>query len=185
MADSNVLKEYDCGFIEKCISEMAGGNLDGLQRLYEHTSGVIYGYSLSLLKDVHLSEDIVHDCFLTVYRSSQQYQPRGKPLAWMITITRNLCYEQLRRRSQHIVVEIEDWMFEEHNGGLSAEEKITVQQYLKILSDEEREIVILHSIGGFKHREIAEIVSKSLPAVISKYNRAIKKLKDKLEEGGY
>lgn len=45
------------------------------------------------------------------------------------------------------------------------------------LSDEERQIVMLHAVSGFKHREIAAILELSLPAVLSKYNRALKKLR--------
>ncbi len=185
MAGRNILKEYDNNYIEKCIFDMAEGNLDGMQRLYEYTSSAIYGYALSILKDSSLSEDIVHDCYLSVYSSAKQYKPYGKALAWMMTIVRNLCYERLRKDAHVLKVEIEDWMFVEANENLSAEEKLTIEQYLKILNNEEREIVMLHAIGGFKHREIAKIMGKTLTATLSRYNRAIKKLREQLEKGGY
>ena len=42
----------------------------------------------------------------------------------------------------------------------------------------------LHAVAGFKHREIAAILQMPLATVLSKYNRAIKKLKQHLQAGG-
>ena len=51
------------------------------------------------------------------------------------------------------------------------------------LSDEEREIVSLHALTGLKHREIAAMMDLALPTVLSKYHRALKKLKNSLQGG--
>ena len=49
------------------------------------------------------------------------------------------------------------------------------------LSEEEQRIVLLHATTGLKHREIAHILDLALPTVLSKYHRALKKLKRILE----
>ena len=51
------------------------------------------------------------------------------------------------------------------------------------LADEERQIVMLHALTGMKHREIAEVMELALPTVLSKYHRAIKKMRHMLTEG--
>ena len=51
------------------------------------------------------------------------------------------------------------------------------------LSDEERQIVVLHVVSGFRHREIAAFLDMALPTVLSKYSRALKKLKKSLSKG--
>ena len=48
---------------------------------------------------------------------------------------------------------------------------------MRNLSEEERQIVMLHAVAGFKHREIAATLDLPLATVLSKYNRALKKLK--------
>lgn len=53
---------------------------------------------------------------------------------------------------------------------------------LNILSDEERQIITLHSISGLKHREIADLLNLKLTTVLSKYHRGLKKLKDAIRE---
>ena len=53
---------------------------------------------------------------------------------------------------------------------------------MELLSDEERQIVILHAVAGFKHRETAKFLALPLSTILSKYNRAIKKLKNHIGE---
>ena len=50
------------------------------------------------------------------------------------------------------------------------------------LTEAERQIVALHVVGGFLHRECAAMLHLPLSTVLSKYNRAIKKLQHALEE---
>ena len=67
---------------------------------------------------------------------------------------------------------------------LEADEKLILAESLGKLADDEREIVMLHALSGFKHREIAEYMNLPLATVLSKYRRAVKKLKKALCEGG-
>ena len=53
---------------------------------------------------------------------------------------------------------------------------------LSALRDDEQKVLLLHAVAGFKHREIADFLELPLSTVISKYNRAAKKLKSILEK---
>ena len=59
---------------------------------------------------------------------------------------------------------------------------MVLEQCMKALDDSERQVVILHAVGGMKHRGTAELMGLPLATVLSKYSRAIKKLKSKLEK---
>ena len=52
------------------------------------------------------------------------------------------------------------------------------------LSDEERQIVMLHSVSGFRFREIASFLQLPLNTVLSKHHRAMKRLRRQLSEEG-
>ncbi len=67
---------------------------------------------------------------------------------------------------------------------MSVEDRTVLSACMRQLSDGERQIVTLHAVAGFKHREIAAILQMPLATVLSKYNRAIKKLKQHLQAGG-
>ena len=77
----------------------------------------------------------------------------------------------------------EDWqtVFSD-NPAMDQEDRMMLQFLLGILSDEERQIVILHAVSGMKHREIAALLDRGLSTVLSKYNRAIKKLRKAIKE---
>ena len=61
------------------------------------------------------------------------------------------------------------------------EDRSVLLACMEALSDEERQIVTLHAVSGFKHREIAELMELPLPTVLSKYSRALKRLKQRLQ----
>ena len=52
-----------------------------------------------------------------------------------------------------------------------------LEKLFGVLSDDEKQIVILHIAAGLKHRETAQLLGLPLGTVISKYNRALKKLR--------
>ena len=56
------------------------------------------------------------------------------------------------------------------------------QAILAQLTQDEREIVVLHVVTGLKHREIAELLEMPLPTVLSKYRRSLKKLERLVRE---
>ena len=68
--------------------------------------------------------------------------------------------------------------------GQDAADKMVLHAALKILNEEERQIVLLRTSAGLKHREIAADLEMPLATVLSKYNRAMKKLKKHLREEG-
>jgi RNA polymerase sigma factor (sigma-70 family) len=61
-------------------------------------------------------------------------------------------------------------------------DRIVLQAALATLSEEERQIVLLFAATGMKHREIAASLDMPLSTELSKYHRALKKLRDYLEE---
>ena len=81
---------------EKLILRMAEGDNDAFRDLYEQTSSAVYGFALSILRNVHDAENVMHDAYIRIHRSAAAYQPKGKPMAWILTIVRNLCYTRLK-----------------------------------------------------------------------------------------
>ena len=165
------------------IQEIANGNMVAFHRLYENISGSVYGFALSITKNTYDAEDVLQDTFLTIYRKAADYQPHGKPMAWILTIARNLALMKLRAQKKEIGLEESQV---ENSIAFSkieeAEAKTMLQTFLGILNDEERQIVMLHTVSGLKNREIAALMEIPLNTVLSKYHRAIKKLKNSMKE---
>jgi RNA polymerase sigma factor (sigma-70 family) len=90
---------------------------------------------------------------------------------------------RLRREERHAALsEEEEWdAIPAQECGLNADERTLLQGALASLADEERRIVLLHAVTGMKHREIAALLELPLPTVLSKYHRALKKMRIFLE----
>lgn len=163
---------------EAYIKKIAGGDKEALARLYEQTHAAVYGFAVSILKNRQDAEDVEQDTYLRIWEAAGSYTPAGKPLAWIFTITRNLALMRLREQSRTITIPPEDWqaMFADEPA-VGYEDRLVLESLLTILSDEERQIVMLYMVAGLKHREIAELLNLRLSTVLSKYTRALKKLR--------
>ena len=97
-------------------------------------------------------------------------------MAWILTITKNVAYNKLKMRKH---TENIDEMLEilASNENITVENKIILEIAFKNITDEERNILVLHIVAGLKYREIAKFMNIPLSTVLSKYHRAIKKLK--------
>ena len=170
-------------YLDECIFAIAKNDLSYMNELYELTHVNVYSYVLSIVKNRHDAEDVTHDCYVAVYNNADMYKSNGKPLAWIITIARNLALAKLKERNRFDERDIGEYQIADESSNLSPIERDTLETCLNILSDEERQVVILHAISGFKHREIARILDMSLSGVLSKYNRAMNKLKAQYGKG--
>ena len=169
--------------LDALLRQISRGNRAALEKLYSETKGSVYGYALSVLKNSHDAEDVLHDCYLSIVKGAAGYKSHGKPMAWILTLTRNLCLQKLREYQKADTLPPEDWvLLPDTREGITAEDKIVLAGCMKQLSDEERQIVVLHAVSGFKHREIAKLLELPLSTVLSKYSRALKKMKEILEK---
>jgi len=179
---TNQEKTVNSKYLDECIFAIAKNDLSYMNELYIYTHVQVYSYVLSILKNKHDAEDVTHDTYVTVYNNAHLYKSRGKPLAWLITIAKNLSLTKLNDRNRFDNNDISQYQIADEKG-LSSVDRVTLETCLNHLNDEERQVVVLHAISGFKHREIVQILDMSLSGVLSKYNRAMKKLKTQYEKG--
>ena len=167
--------------LEKYIKDISFGNKDS----YNVTKTSVYGFALSILKDLHEAEDVFQEVYIKIYENASFYQANGKPLAWILTITKNLALMRLRKKRNHMDLAELNEILADNKGVNDTETQMLISTVFKYISDEERNILILHSVSGFKHREIAKMLGIPLSTVLSKYNRAIKKIKKRMGEDIY
>lgn len=173
----NKSKRLDADKLEDELISIASGDKSALARFYWDTYNPIYSYVLSFLKNSYDTEDVLHDLYVSVYVNARSYKRGGKPMAWVFAIARNMSLKKLSERKRNADFEDDDWEKLLPQDTLSLEEGCAVRACLTQLSREEREIVVMHAVAGFMHKEIAAIMSLPLGTVLSKYNRAIKKLR--------
>lgn len=160
------------------ILAVARNGPDALRRLYEKTSKGVYAYALSLLKNAHDAEDVCQETFLSIYDKAGDYEPQGKPMAWIITVAKRHALTVLRReRGKSYIEEAEKANAEAFSRTENTEQRLLLQAATEVLNDDERQIVMLKAVAGMKAREIGKILGMPLNTVLSKYHRAIGKMR--------
>jgi RNA polymerase sigma-70 factor (ECF subfamily) len=171
---------------ENLFKKVGNDDMEALGKLYDQTERVMYAYILTLAKNHDDTLDILKDTYLKIKSAAHLYKPMGKPLAWMFTIAKNLYLEKIRKEKR--VVDLKD-EYIENSINLSfvsdPEDRMVLETALEVISDEEREIVMMFAVGGMKHKEIARNLDLPLSTELSKYHRALKKLKVHLERRGF
>ena len=99
---------YDKMSDEKLLLRVAEGDKAAFQQLYQNTDKTIYGFILSILRNPQDSEEVMQELYLKVWTSAGSYQSQGKPLAWMFTIARNLCYMRFRDQKHEADIGLSD-----------------------------------------------------------------------------
>lgn len=169
---------------ESLLHKIGKGDQEAFALLYQQTERALYSYVLSLTKNHHDSLDIMQDTYMKIRASAHLYKPMGKPMAWIFTIARNLTMTHFReaKRYSDDDHDMEDDLSFSYVTDVT--DRLVLQTAMETLSEEERQIVLLFAVNGYKHREIAESLDIPLSTVLSKYRRALAKLKKTLTEGG-
>ncbi len=171
---------------------IAEGNINALDQLYKGTYKKVFVFILSMTKCRHTAEDLMHDTYMRVFEKAKSYQIGTNASTWIMTIARNITYDYFRRTRKIIPI---DESFTEnsaaisyddsisiYDGSISIVENIDLENALKKLSILNAQIAVLYAVCGYKHREIAIILSMPEGTIRRRYKEAIRQLE--IELGG-
>ena len=137
----------------------------------------IYRYCYYKVRNSVLAEDLTQETFLK-YFAQNDYIERGKMLAYLYTIARNLCIDAFRKTQPEILMEdIPGTDCFEH-----IDLNLTLRQALKALPEQERELLLLRYVNELSVGEISSIIGISRFAVYRRTGSAIAALKNLLRE---
>ena len=170
---------------EKLFKRIGANDMDALDELYKITERTLYAFILSIVKNHDESLDLMQETYVKIMSSAHLYKPMGKPLAWMFTIAKNLFYDRIRKDKREFNMDSGEIANDLNFSYITDDEdRLVLETVLKNLDEDERKIVILYAVSGLKHKEIAESIGLKLSTTLSKYHRALKKLRVYLNEGG-
>ena len=158
------------------------GDKDAFCSLYGKYKEKLFRYAYFHLKNISDAEDAVSECIVMAYSEISSIKKADSFSSWIFRILYCTCTKyiktQVKQRQAIEFSEVANTYIEEQN---KAENKTEVMEALEILSDDEREIVMLSVIGGLKSREIAEIKNLKATSVRSKLSRSLSKMRIFLE----
>lgn len=165
------------------------GDGDAFTRLYDVYVGKVYQYIYYRVRKTTDVEDLTQDVFIRAWRSIQRYKPGKAPfLAWLYTIAHNLVVDYYRSKRREPPVTFGETL----TASGSAEDPDiesfidldVVNRLLERLPADQQQVIMLRLIEGFDYNDIAAAMGKSQGAVRVIQLRALRRLRQWLEEGG-
>ncbi len=176
----------------RLMMKVRDGDVKAFERLVELNQRAVIGTVARMLNNLDDAHDIAQQVFIRVWRSAARYEPSAKFTTWLFTITRNLVFNEMRRRTRKREISIEAQL-EEHHLDHAAPERsnpdVQVQQEeleraidaaIQSLPEKQRMAVALRKYEDMPYEEICVVLGMSLSAVKSLLFRARNDLKEKL-----
>jgi RNA polymerase sigma-70 factor (ECF subfamily) len=166
---------------------------EALSELYDRYSRLVFSLALNSVGDPAAAEEITQDVFLRVWQRARQYRAdRAKVSTWLASITRHRAIDQLRRRGsrpeQHSVAwaELAPGAGPSVNGPEQvtalATERERVRAAIALLSEEQKQVLVLAYFQGLTQSQIAEALVLPLGTVKTRIRLGMQKLRDMLQE---
>ena len=161
--------------------ESRGMEPAGVRRLVEAHYSDVYAYCRRHTESVDEAEDAVQEVFLRFVGASGRYRDDGRPLAYLLTIARNVCADSHRRGAMRA----DELLADPSPGSGSADRLSAVRRAVRALPNEAREIVELKFDQGLTAVEIARVTGLSRFAVARRIGSALSDIREALasEEG--
>lgn len=167
--------------IHLLVGKAKNGDKEAFGELYGIYSREMYGFAYWYLGDKYSAEDAVSDAAVNAFISVGKIRDTSKFKGWLFTILLRSCQKQLKNIiGMRQCAEIGEVSVKDEN--ISVEERAELKSALSVLSEEDREILLLSSMGGLTSKEIGRMLSMPSGTVRSKISRATDKLYDLLSE---
>jgi RNA polymerase sigma-70 factor (ECF subfamily) len=173
---------------------VSGGDTSAFEQLIERHQSLVAGTVARMLGSSSEVEDIAQQVFIRVWKSARRYVPRAKFTTWLLKITRNLVFNELRRAKRHAHVPLqtepgaEEFPLKDETNPtpdaslLESELQRTIEEAITQLPESQRMALILRRYEQLSYEQIADILDLSVPAVKSVLFRARTELRARLSK---
>ncbi|HOX58349.1 MAG TPA: sigma-70 family RNA polymerase sigma factor [Candidatus Paceibacterota bacterium] len=173
------------------------GDMGAFAELVDRYKRPVMNVACRMLRDATEAEDLAQAVFVQVFKSAHRYEVASRFSTWLFTITRNLCLNEIRRRSRHPTNSIEaahpeqegqPWQqFEDKRTAgpperlLHGELEAKIEEALGALPENQRLAILLCRQEDLSYEDIARVLGCSVSATKSLIHRGRETLKQRLK----
>jgi RNA polymerase sigma-70 factor (ECF subfamily) len=176
----------------RLMAQVSAGDIAAFEQLVEKHQALVAGTVGRMLGSNSDVEDVAQQVFVRVWKSAKRYVPRAKFTTWLLKITRNLVFNELRRRKRHAAAPLqteaegEEMQLKDEHGStpdaslLESELQGAIAAAIAELPETQRMAVVLRRYEELSYEQIADVLDQSVPAVKSLLFRARTELRQRL-----
>lgn len=173
------------------------GDAAAFAELVEKYKQPVMNLVYRMLRDATEAEDLAQNVFVQVYRSAERYEVSSRFTTWLFTIARNLCLNEIRRRTRHPAESLEGAHPEadDHPAPQFEDPKVVsppdrllhgeledkIEEALATLPENQRLAILMCRRDELSYEEIAEVLGCTVSATKSLIHRGRETLKNKLK----
>ncbi len=160
---------------------------DALRALHDRFYEPVYRYVRFKVGDPHIAEDLTSEVFVRVLEALK----RGKvwhttPDAWIFGIARNVVADHYRKKGRHVEVVLDERLAVPSEESpvqhvMAAEQHEELAQAITLLTDEQRDVILLRFMEGLSIKAVAEVLNKTPGAVKGLQYRALRALSEAMQ----
>jgi RNA polymerase sigma-70 factor (ECF subfamily) len=162
------------------IQEARRGSRDAFGLLYERHRTTIARYVSARIRDLGEAEDLTEAIFESAWRAMGRYREQGVPfLAWLYRLAHNRVVDHYRalRPTVTLIPEVHESV-EDESAPLDLNiDSADLLKALNLLTDDQRDVIILRFVQGMSGREVAQTLDKREDAVRALQFRALATLR--------
>ncbi len=170
---------------QELVMALKARNHQAFGYLYDKYSGSLYSIILQIIQNPTLSNDVLQDVFVNIWRKIETYDPtKGRLFTWMLNISRNASIDLLRSRNYQDGQKNQELKGNVYQGVQSTQtntDAIGLTKFLVKLRPEHRVLIELAYFKGYTHEEIAEIEDIPLGTVKTRIRSALMQLREFLK----
>ena len=166
------------------------GDRQAFSRLYQSSCAKLFGVALRILKREDWAEEVLQDCYVSIWSHAQNYRPGlSAPMTWMTSIVRNRCLDWLRKPRLEVSDsdgDMIDQAISDNPEPLAELERSkdaqALARCLQELEAKQRQAIALAFYDGLSHSELASHLRQPLGTVKTWVRRGLLRLKACLAE---
>jgi RNA polymerase sigma-70 factor (ECF subfamily) len=168
------------------IQRMGTGDTEAFSIFHRRHIGIIYSTAHRVLNNDTDAEDVTQEVLFMLWEKSPMYDiSRGKPVTWLVTMTRNKAIDRLRSLQRRLRLQDEVRLENPESmdtrtpaQSLRANEKNElVRTAVMKLNPDQREVIEMLYFSGLSQQEISDRIHKPLSTVKARIHRGMVRLR--------
>lgn len=176
---------FDTDLDELTLAGARRGDMRACEKIYRKFHKQAFTVAIRICKCRELAQDVTQEAFITAFKRLHQYRGDSPFWGWLRRVIVNHAISALRKLPRHDAVELEDYMATSSGDQEGLGQCMDLEQALQQLNDQDRMVVWLHDVEGYKHKEIAALTGKTESYSKTRLNRARAKLRLLISEDDY
>ena len=168
------------------LARTALGDQEAFRCLYEVAGPRLYGQLLQLLRSHSVAEEVLHECFVNIWRKADTYNPSlSQPMTWMSSIARHKAVDFIRSTPDYKTnFELETYFTTDADQTpgpldqlIASVESRTLRDCFKHLDINSRHSIAAAFYRGLTHEQISTELDKPLGTIKSWIRRGLEQLR--------